>query len=223
MGVTVRYRATREKWVVTETNGSKRYQSTFGSEQEAEQYAQKRRAEIGEAVFNGQMGRKPKHSFMEGLQRWLEEHDTSSQANSIRQVAMWFAENAPETQLGQPTLDAARKMQKELRKAGKSQSTINNRTQVVKRVLSLAFKEWDWLDVPMDGKLGKPNPKNERHVYLTEEEVRALILAVPEKYNEERRLITLPTSRAVALFCDQGRPRAGRRAWCHCLQMGVIW
>lgn len=191
MGVTVRYRATRERWIVTETHGRKRHQATFETEGEAEQYAQKRRAEIGEAVFNGQMGRKPKYSFMEALARWIEEYDTSSQANSIRQVAIWFADHAPEAQIGQPTLDAARKMQKDLRKAGKSQSTINNRTQVVKRVLSLAFKEWDWLDVPLDGKLGKPNPKNERHVYLTEEEVRALVLAVPNSYPEERRLIAL--------------------------------
>ncbi|TDX30817.1 site-specific recombinase XerD [Modicisalibacter xianhensis] len=137
------------------------------------------------------MGRREKHSFMEGLARWLEEYDTTSQANSIRQVAAWFAEHAPETLLGQPTLDAARRMQKDLRKAGKSQSTINNRTQVVKRVLSLAFKEWDWLDAPMDGKLRKPTPKNERHVYLTADQVKALILAVPDDYPEERRVITL--------------------------------
>ncbi|MEA3250194.1 MAG: site-specific integrase [Pseudomonadota bacterium] len=128
---------------------------------------------------------------MEGLTRWIEEYDTSSQASNIVKVAEWFEENAPDALVGQATLDAARKMQRDLRKAGKSQSTINNRTQVVKRVLSLAFKEWDWLDTPLDGKLSKPNPKNERHMYLTEEEVRSLVLAVPDKYPEERRVITL--------------------------------
>ncbi len=123
------------------------------------------------------MGRNPKYSFMEGLTRWIEEYDTSSQASNIVKVAEWFEENAPDALVGQATLDAARKMQRDLRKAGKSQSTINNRTQVVKRVLSLAFKEWDWLDTPLDGKLSKPNTKNERHMYLTEEEVRSLVLA----------------------------------------------
>ena len=214
MGVTVRYRATRERWVVTETHGCKRHQATFETEGEAEQYAQKRRAEIGEALYNGKMGRKPKYSFMEALARWIDEYDTSSQASNITRVAEWFAEHAPEAMLGQPTLDAARKMQKDLRRAGRSQSTINNRTQVVKRVLSLAFREWDWLETPMDGKLGKPNPKNERHVYLTEDQVRALILAVPDKYPEERRVITLAAltglRRGELFALDAGNIQGGR-------------
>lgn len=75
---------------VAETNGSRRYQSTFESKDEAEQYAQKRRAEISEAAFNGQMGRRPKRSG--GAARWIDEYDTASQASNIRQVAMWFAE-----------------------------------------------------------------------------------------------------------------------------------
>lgn len=160
------------------------------------------------------MGRRPKYTFMEGLDKWIEEYDTTSQASNIVKVAEWFDENAPDALVGQATLDAARKMQRDLRKAGKSQSTINNRIQVVKRVLSLAYKEWDWLDMPLDGKLSKPNPKNERHVYLTEEEVRALILAVPDKYREERRVITLAAltglRRGELFSLDPGNIQGGR-------------
>lgn len=137
------------------------------------------------------MGRARRKTFMEGLLRWVEEYDTESQALSINWVARWFEENAPGVLLGQETLDAARRMVKDMRKAKLSQSTINNRVQVVKRVLGLAFKEWDWIDQPLGAKLSKPAPKNERHVYLTADEIRALVTAVPEGKEVERKVILL--------------------------------
>jgi integrase len=187
MGITTRYRPARGRWVVTETSDGKRHQRTFETEGEAEQYATKRRAELNEAAFNGVMGRTRRHTFMEGLLRWVEEYDTDSQASSIRAVAQWFDAHAEGVMLGPEAVDAARRMQKAMR--GLSQSTVNNRTQVVKRVLSLAYREWDWLDQPLDAKLRKPTPKNERHVYLTEGEIRALVQAVPTE--EERKVVAL--------------------------------
>ncbi len=80
--------------------------------------------------------------------------------------------------LGPETVDAARRMQRDMRKGRLSQSTMNNRTQVVKRVLSLGYREWDWLDQPLDAKLRKPTPKNERHVYLSIDDFHALVQAV---------------------------------------------
>lgn len=175
MGITVRRRAARNRWVVTETSERGRHQRTFKTAEEAEEYATKRRAELNEAAFMGVMGRTQRRSFMEGLLRWVDEYDTESQAGSIRQVAAWFNDNAEGVLLGHETVDAARRMQKTLRKQGLGQSTINNRTQVVKRVLALAYREWDWLDQPLDAKLRKPTPKNERHIYLTQGDVRRLI------------------------------------------------
>lgn len=191
MGVTVRHRATRNRWVVTETGKCGRHQRTFGSEAEAEEYATKRRAELNENKFNGVMGRTQRKTFSEGLLRWIDEYDADSQRLSIKWVARWMETNAPNVLIGQETLDAARRMQKEMRQKGLSQSTINNRTQVVKRVLSLSYKEWDWIDQPLDSKLRKPAPKNERHVYLTADQIRDLVIAVPEWRVVERRIILL--------------------------------
>lgn len=191
MGVTTRYRAARGRWVVTETSDGKRYQRTFKHEKDAREYAARRHAEMIEEEFNGTMGRKERRAFLEGLARWVEEYDATSQASAIRWVARWFEENAPGVLIGQETLDAARRMQIETRKAGLSQSTINNRTQVVKRVLSLAYREWDWIDAPLDAKLRKPTPKNERHVYLDEPEIKALVAAIPDHREVDRRLVLL--------------------------------
>ncbi len=214
MGITVRYRASRNRWVVTESGERGRYQRTFIEEKEARQFATKREAELNEAQFNGLMGRQERRTFMEGLLRWVDEYDTNSQGASIRAVARWFDENAQDVLLGQEVLDAARSMQKDMRRKRLSQSTINNRTQVVKRVLSLAYREWDWLDQPLDGKLRKPTPKNERHVYLTAGDIRRLVEAVPEEYPEERRIITLAAltglRRGELLALDPGNIQGGR-------------
>lgn len=191
MGFTVSQRKDRGTWVVRETINGRRSQRTFCTEGEARQYALRAEAQQQEDKFNGVMGRKPKRTFSEGLQRMVSEYDVRSQKHHILCVAGWMDENAPGVVIGQDLLDAARKMQKALREQGLAQSTINNRTQVVKRVLSLSYREWDWIDMPLDGKLRKPSPRNERHVYLSEIELAELLEAVPARYLVERRVILL--------------------------------
>ncbi|GHC16662.1 integrase [Kushneria pakistanensis] len=191
MGFTVSQRKDRGTWVVRSTIDGRRSQRTFQTEGEARQYALKAGAQQQENAFNGVMGRKPKRTFSEGLQRMVSEYDVRSQKQHILLVAKWMDEHAPDVVIGQELLDAARKMQKALKEKGLAQSTINNRIQVVKRVLSLAYREWDWLDLPLDGKLRKPSPKNERHVYLTEPELAELLEAVPARYEVERQVILL--------------------------------
>lgn len=121
----------------------------------------------------------------------VSEYDVRSQKQHILLVARWMDEHAPDVIIGQELLDATRKMQKALKEKGLAQSTINNRIQVVKRVLSLSYREWDWIDLPLDGKLRKPSPKNERHVFLSELELAELLEAVPERYQIERKVILL--------------------------------
>lgn len=134
------------------------------------------------------MGRQPKRTFLEGLERWIDEYDVASQINAIRPVAAYMGERVI---LGQPTLDKAREMARDLRKRGRSQSTINNHLQVVKRVLNLAYQEWTWLDRPLGDKLRKKSPKNERHVYLTTEQLGELLQAIPDRHATEKKVIAL--------------------------------
>lgn len=189
MGITIRYRASRERWVVTEVNQGQRHQLTFKDEGEAKEYAAKRTAELNEAEFHGvRMGRRPKRTFLEGLEKWIEEYDIGSQINSIRPVARYMGESVV---LGQATVDKARKMAADLKAEGRAQSTINNRLQVVKRVLNLAYREWDWLDQPLGDRIKKPSPKNERHVYLTADELVVLLETIPDSREVDRRIITL--------------------------------
>tara|TARA_R110002012_G_scaffold165730_2_gene327973 strand:+ start:379 stop:1377 length:999 start_codon:yes stop_codon:yes gene_type:complete len=191
MGYTVSKRKDRDTWIVRARVNGQRTQRTFRSEGEARQYALKAEAQRQEDEFNGVMGRKPKYTFSAGVQRMVSEYDVRSQKQHILLVARWMDEHAPDVIIGQELLDATRKMQKALKEKGLAQSTINNRIQVVKRVLSLSYREWDWIDLPLDGKLRKPSPKNERYVFLSELELAELLEAVPERYQIERKVILL--------------------------------
>jgi integrase len=179
--------------VVTETYNGQRHQRTFTGDREGErqarEYAAQRQAELNEAIFQGEvMGRQPKRTFLEGVERWIDEYDVASQIKAIRPVAAYMGERVI---LGQPTLDKAREMSRDLRQRGRSQSTINNHLQVVKRVLNLAYQEWGWLDRPLGDKLRKKSPKNERHVYLTTEQLGELLQAIPDRHAIEKRVIAL--------------------------------
>lgn len=193
MGITVRYREKRGRWVVTETNNGERHQRTFAGtkegEKQAREYAASRNAAVNDAKFNGEvMGRQPRRTFLEGVERWIDEYDVTSQVKAIRPVVAYMG---PEVMLGIEAVDKARHMARDLRKQGRSQSTINNHVQVVKRVLNLAYREWEWINQPLGDKLKKPNPKNERHVYLTEGDLRRLLQAIPDSRGDDKKVIAL--------------------------------
>mgnify|MGYP003678788287 FL=1 len=193
MGITVRYREKRGRWVVTETHNGQRHQRTFAGtregEKQANEYAASRNVAINDARFNGEiMGRQPRRTFLEGVERWIDEYDVASQVKAIRPVVAYMG---PDVMLGIETVDKARHMARDLRKQGRSQSTINNHVQVVKRVLNLAYREWEWINQPLGDKLKKPNPKNERHVYLTEGDLRRLLQAIPDSRGDDKKVIAL--------------------------------
>ncbi|MDT8895435.1 site-specific integrase [Halomonas sp. I1] len=134
------------------------------------------------------MGRQPRRTFIEGLERWIDEYDVASQVKAIRPVAAYMGDRVL---LGQETLDRAREMARDLRHQGRAQSTINNHIQVVKRVLNLAYREWGWLEQPLGDKLKKKAPKNERHVYLSTQELSQLLQAIPDRNIVEKKVIAL--------------------------------
>lgn len=57
-----------------------------------------------------------------------------------------------------------------------SNQTINRRLAVVRRVLNLAYEQWDWLREPLGQKIGMLSESGTaRHIYLSREEVTALV------------------------------------------------
>lgn len=193
MGIKIRYREDRDQWIVTEIHNSRRHQRAFNGEKQgrkqAKEYAAARQVALDEAAFQGNaMGRQHRRTFLEGLQRWVEEYDVTSQIKAIRPVAAYMGEDVL---IGQEAVDKAREMASHLRKEGRAQSTINNHLQVVKRVLNLSYIEWGWIEQPLGDKIRKKTPKNERHVYLDESDLAKLMTAIPDTKPVEKKVIAL--------------------------------
>lgn len=82
---------------------------------------------------------------------------------------------------------AAHEMKADMLKRGLSPQTVNRRLAVVRRVLNVAYNEWEWIDQPLGQKIKMLSEKGmSREFYLTHEEVEQLLDAVP---NEEARKV----------------------------------
>lgn len=67
--------------------------------------------------------------------------------------------------------DVAQEIRAELLPQGYAPATINRLLALLRRLCSLAFKQWGWIDRPVAQRVGLLPEHNERHVYLTVEQV----------------------------------------------------
>jgi integrase len=76
---------------------------------------------------------------------------------------------------------AAHEMRDRMLDEGYSPQTINRRLAVVRRILNIAYREWDWLAQPLGQKIKLLSEKGlERQIYLTPAEVEGLARGMPE-------------------------------------------
>lgn len=115
------------------------------------------------------------HTFGEALARWLDADAPSSMlshARNVRVLENHFLEDTPRQ---------ANLLRDRMLKAGYSPYTINRRLAVVKRVLNLAYRQWDMIDRPLAEKIGKVSERGlERDVVLDYDEFQKLLAAIPD-------------------------------------------
>ena len=76
---------------------------------------------------------------------------------------------------------AAHEMRDRMLDEGYSPQTINRRLAVVRRILNMCYREWDWLQQPLGQKIKLLSEKGlERQIYLTPAEVETLARGMPE-------------------------------------------
>ena len=76
---------------------------------------------------------------------------------------------------------AAHEMKASMLRRELSPQTVNRRLAVVRRVLNMAYKEWDWIREPLGQKIQLVSEKGmAREFYLSQEEVEQLIAAVTD-------------------------------------------
>ncbi|MDF2941094.1 MAG: hypothetical protein K0R66_1736 [Gammaproteobacteria bacterium] len=78
-------------------------------------------------------------------------------------------------------IQEAHLFQEEMIKAGRKPATVNRRMAVVRRVLNLCYKKWDWIHEPLGQKISMLKENNQRHVYLTADEIENLAVLSPRE------------------------------------------
>jgi integrase len=123
------------------------------------------------------VGRAPERTIEQALARWLK-----GDARALRSYRKFLSHaNALRPYIFRRPLtrvpDVAEEVKRAMLAEGLSNATVNRRLALLRRVCRLAYSPWEWLDKPIVIKLLPEN--NERHVYLTPDEVEALARACP--------------------------------------------
>lgn len=124
-------------------------------------------------------GRTPDYSIEEAVARWLtgEAGILKSYTNLVNKTRTIYPHIRGRKLTEIAT--AAEDVKAAGIKAGLTPATINRRLAILRRVARLAFRQWDWLDRDLAGKIRLLPGEKARHLYLTQAQVRKLAAAGP--------------------------------------------
>lgn len=128
-----------------------------------------------------ELGQKPPRTFNDAVEKWLaEEVAHKRSAATLKSQLACIAEILE----GRPLTDvqavcAQIKAMPGAKQAKLAPATINRRLALVRRLLSLAYRRWEWLDAPLHQRVELLPENNARHVYLTADEVELLASLCP--------------------------------------------
>lgn len=138
---------------------------------EAEKFERDYRAEVARELRALRSGKTVERTFGEALDKWQKEGAPESMESHANNAGLYL-DNIPLRAL----VPAAHQMKADMLKRGLSPQTINRRLAVVRRVLNVAYKEWDWLTEPLGTKIKLLSEKGlSREIYLSEGEVKTLM------------------------------------------------
>jgi len=162
-------------WVEFQHNGRQiRRSARTESKREAQAYERKLREEASADSKAIEFGLPLKRTFGQALEKWLRSGAPKSMYSHIGIVSDYM-----EPILLTRAVPAAAEMKQSMLADGLSPQTINRRMAVVRRVLNLAYREWDWLREPLGQKIQMLSEIGfERHIYLSREEVTRLVKAM---------------------------------------------
>lgn len=142
-------------------------------------------------AWQGELGRKPTRTLAEALKKWAEEElpRLKSEADTRNHAAQLLP------YIGAATLeelpDVAERYKADHRHL--KPATVNRRLAVLRRVGNLAHRRWAWTDQPIGDRVHLLPEKNERHLYLTRDDILALAIAATHQHTEDAILLATYT------------------------------
>lgn len=163
-----------EAWeIVVSFQGKKHRRSAkWWTRAQARQVEENLRRELKDSA----VGLGPVPTFNELTEKWLSDEVPHKRAGKSHKSVLRQIADILE---GRPLTDVT-EVVSEIRKAkGLNVATINRRLAVVRRLLSLAYREWGMLDQPLHQRVKLLPGETERHVYLTTAQVNRLVELCP--------------------------------------------
>ena len=151
-------------WVIdVQVEGERIRQTVRGARADA----LKEEARLRRQVANGTA---VKHGIEEGLHKYLTEYavhnkDYKGALSKARAIRSCIAGKS---------FDDITTVASAIKKARNKPATINRRLALLRRICNLAFKEWGWLETPVAQRVSLIPEHNQRHIYLTVEQVEQL-------------------------------------------------
>jgi integrase len=134
--------------------------------------ALKKELALKQAVFRAdELGELPDYTIGEGIMRYLNEYQGKAKKQTESHAA------ALEPHVKGRTLSDLSNVYERVRQdsSGGSNSTRNRRLAVLRRVAHLAYRRWGWLKTPIHEKIELLPENPARHVYLSRNELAALL------------------------------------------------
>lgn len=163
-------------WQVTVCYASKVYRRSSRRWDRAHAQAVERK--MLDDLKRAELGLSPIKTFNDAIERWVIEELPTKRCkrtwiNNIKLIGS-ILEGRPLTDVE----EVCRSIRQQRGKRGElTPATINRRLAIVRRLLSLAYKRWGWLDQPLHQRVQLLPERGERHVYLTPPQVEALAQA----------------------------------------------
>jgi integrase len=158
-------------WEVRLQHAGERTSKSFSSYRDAQEYERRLR----QRVEDHRVGRAPKYSLEEAIERWLdgEAKSLGSYQNLVNKVRAIYPHVAGKALEEAP--DAAEQVKAAGAAAGLRPGTINRRLAILRRVARLAHRRWEWVDRDIAARIALVPGEEPRYVQATESQVDALL------------------------------------------------
>lgn len=173
-------------WVKIKFRGEEIRRSSGSSiKREAAQFERQIRNEIAELQHQERTGKPVNKTYGEAVVQWAKSGAPKSMLSHARNTRLYLEDVKLHL-----VVPAAHEMKRHMLENDYSPLTINRRLAVVRRVLNMAYKEWEWIKEPLGRKIQLLSEKSlSREFYLSQEEVNNLLSHV--KNEEAYKVITL--------------------------------
>lgn len=152
--------------------------------------AQRLEAKIRQERFRvRELGESPDVSLGEAIQRYLDEEVSHQKAAHITMLKAYALEPFVIGRALSECILVAETLVKSLRSTS-SAATINRKLSILKRVAHLAHSRWGWLQEPLHDKITKLPGEKSRHIYLSREQVKALVRACETQPGKDATIIS---------------------------------